>query len=133
MDFLALALQASFLPVTFAKPPEIDIGAPGCVLRPGEGEPSKSGDIVTVDYCIQSADGKELANSMKRGISQTFVLLKSGGDGLLNVATLGAKVGEVRQVVLLMEEWYSPIGPYRLVQSPGPVAVRIRVTNIDRR
>lgn len=133
MDFLAFALQTSFLPISFGPPPDLQLGAPGCIVRSGEGEPCKSGDLVTVDYCILSADGKELANSEKRGICHTFVLLKSGGDDLLNAATLGARLGEVRRVVLLKEDWYSPIGPFRLIRDPGPIVVRIRLNQIDRR
>ena len=133
MDFLALALQTSFLPISFSPQPEVPLGAPGCLVRAGEGDTCKSGDLVTIDFCIQGADGKELANSEKRGICHSFVLFKSGGDDLLGAATVGARLGEVRQVVLLREDWYPSIGKYRLVQEPGPVVVRIRVNQISRR
>ena len=133
MDFLALALQASFLPITFNPQPDVQLGAPGCILRAGDGEVCKSGDLVTIDYCINGPDGKELANSEKRGICHSFILLKSGGDELLGAATVGARLGEVRQVVLLREDWYAAIGAYRLIQEPGPVVVRVRVNQIARR
>jgi hypothetical protein len=132
MDFLALVLQASFLPVSLS-PPSEPLGGPGCIVRSGEGDPCKSGDLVSIDFCIIGVDGKELANSEKRGISQTFVVLKSEGDDLLNAATLGARLGELRQVVLMKEDWYGGVGQYHLVRDPGPVIVRIRVNQITHR
>lgn len=133
MDFLALALQTSFLPVVMGPIPEPALGAPGFIVAEGTGEPCRTGDIVAVEFWVRGPDGKELANSEKRGVTHTFVVFGPNSDRLLDVATLGAKVGEQRNLILFAEDWYSPIGPYRLIRQPGPLAVSIRVGQIWRR
>jgi hypothetical protein len=133
MDFLSVALQCSFLPVTVGASPSATFEAPGYVLQAGSGDPAKSGDLVTVDYCIQDESGKEIANSERRGIPYTFELFATPGDLLLNGATLGARSGEERLLVFLAEEWHPEVGPFNLVRNPGPLLVRIRVARVDRR
>lgn len=106
---------------------------PGYVLQAGQGTPSKSGDLVTIDYWVQDSGGKEIANSERRGISQTFLLMGTPGDYLLTNAVLGARQGEERIVVLLAEDNYPEISPLNLMKTPGLLTIRLRVARIDRR
>lgn len=106
---------------------------PGFVLEAGQGEPSRSGDRVTIEFIIQDDAGKEIANSERRGLPQTFNLFSSNADAILNSATLGAKKGESRAVVMLAEEWYADISALSLIRNPGPLLIRVRVLDIERR
>jgi hypothetical protein len=133
MDFLSLALQCSFLPVSIGPISEPVLEAPGFVLQSGIGEPCKSGDRITLDFWIRDEKGKEIANSERRGLCQTFDLFGRTGDTLLNSAALGAREGEERFVILLAEEWLDEVGPFNLVQKQGPLLIRIRVSRLDRR
>lgn len=133
MDFLSVALQCSFLPVSVSASPEALLEAPGYVIQAGSGEAAKSGDRVTIDYSIQDENGKEIANSERRGVPYTFELFAAPGDQLLNGATLGAKAGEERLLVFIAEEWHPEVGSFNLVRNPGPLLVRIRVSRVERR
>jgi hypothetical protein len=133
MDFLSVALQCSFLPVTVGASPSVVLEAPGCVVQAGTGEAAKSGDRVTIDYCIQDENGKEIANSERRGIPYTFDLFSAPGDLLLNGAALGARSGEERIMIFFAEEWHPEVGSFNLVRNPGPLLVRIRMARIERR
>ncbi len=133
MDFLSVALQCSFLPITVGATPAVNLDAPGYVLQAGTGEPAKTGDRVTIDYNIQDDSGKEIANSERRGIPYTFELFAPPGDTLLNGATLGAREGEERWLIFIAEEWHPEIGSFNLVRNPGPLLVRIRVSKVERR
>jgi hypothetical protein len=133
MDFLSLALQCSFLPIVIGPPIEIELGAPGYIVQTGSGDPCRSGDKVTLDFLIQDENGKEIANSFRRGIDHTFELFGSPGDALLTGAALGAQTGEERWVVLIAEKWYEGFTPFSLIRNPGPVLVRVKVSKIERR
>ena len=133
MEFLSLVLQCSFLPVLVGGEPAVPFAGPGHIIQAGEGTPSRSGDRVTIDYWVQDAGGKEIANSERRGISQTFNLMATPGDYLLSNTALGARQGEERIVVILAEDNYSEISPLNLMKSPGLLVVRLRVARIDRR
>lgn len=133
MDFMSLALQCSFLPVSLGLCAEPLIESPGFLIQPGVGEPSRSGDRLTVDFWIRDESGKEIANSERRGFCHTFDLFGQPGDGLLNGAALGAREGEERVLVMLAEEWHGELGFFRLIRNPGPLLVRIRVARIERR
>lgn len=133
MEFLSLALQCSFLPIVVMAEPETPFAGPGYVVQQGQGSPAKSGDRVTVDFWVQDASGKEIANSERRGISQTFSLLQTPADILLSNAAIGAKEGEERIVVLFAETNYPEISPLSLIKKPGLLVVRLRVARIDRR
>lgn len=133
MEFLSLALQCSFLPIVVTPEPEIPLPGPGYIVQQGQGTPAVAGDRVTVDFWVQDATGKEIANSERRGIGQTFSLLQTPGDYLLSNAAMGAKEGEERIVVLFAEANYPEISPLSLVKRPGALIVRLRVARIDRR
>ena len=133
MEFLSLVLQCSFLPVVVGEEPAVPFSGPGYILESGRGMPSRSGDLMTIDYWVQDAGGKEIANSERRGISQTFALMGTPGDYLLTNAALGARQGEERVVVLFAEDNYPDISPLSLMKTPGLLTIRLRVARIDRR
>ena len=130
MDFLSLVLQCSFLPSCVGFSPELPLDAPGIVLQTGVGGVAKTGDRITLDYWIQDENGKEIANSERRGLTQTFYLFGPTSDPLLSGAALGARSGEERLVVLMAEEWYAEISAIGLIRNPGPISIRIRVLEV---
>jgi hypothetical protein len=133
MDFLSIALQCSFLPIAVGWTPEAELDSPCFVVRKGSGENARQGDRVTVDFWIQDESGKEIANSQRRGIEHSFDIFGKPGDPLLSAATLGAKPGEERVVILFAEDWLEETGPFSLIRNPGALVVRVRVSRVDRR
>ncbi len=133
MEFLVLALQCSFLPVSLKGVPTEAVPGPAYVVQAGTGVSAKNGDRVTLDYWIKDANGKEIANSDRRGIPFTFNLLSSSGDSLLSKAAVGVKAGEERVIVLFPDEDYGGIGPNSFVKVSGPLIIRVKVSQVDRR
>ena len=133
MDFISIALQCSFLPVMLSPASDVDMGTPGFIVQPGQGDTTKSGDRVTIDFWIQDQNGKEIANSERRGTGHTFDAFATPGDRLLNAAAIGSRPGEERLLIMEAEQWYPDYGPFSLLREPGLLVVRVRVQRIDRR
>lgn len=132
MGIISLALQMSFMPLEIEGCDILEFAPISVIAAPGLGAPVREGDLITVDYRVEDASGKEIANSERRGLASTFVQGTPLADALLSASSREAREGEERWVVLLKEDWYS-ISPYGLTSSSGPVLVWLRVLKITRR
>ncbi len=133
MDFLSLALQCSFLPITVSQEPTIELDMPGIVLAQGIGDGGKSGDRVTIDFIVRDQSGKEIANSLIRGVPHTFDILSIPGDILLNGVAIKGRSGEERMMFVESQAWYGETSPFSLIRASGTLLVWVRIAKIERR
>lgn len=103
------------------------------VNEPGSGVVCASGDIVTLDYRIEDESGKEIANSERRGLPSTVEIGGVNSDPLLSAAASGARLGEERWTILVVDDWYPPATSGSLMRASGAVLVRVRVSGLYRR
>ena len=79
-------------------------------IRVGEGKLVEQGDRVTIHYRVTDPGKKELANSMKRGLTYTMVFGGRNSDPLVMVALAGMHVGGSRYAKLPAEMFATGIG-----------------------
>jgi len=128
MGIISLALQVSMLPIAISGPEPTVF-----VKDPGSGVVCVPGDVVTIDYSIEDETGKELANSERRGLPSTVEIGGAYTDPLLSAATNGARLGEERWAILVVDDWYPQPSPGSLVRTTGTVLVRLKVSGLYRR
>lgn len=133
MGFLSFLLQVCFLPITVGAQDAVPDLSPTFIEKPGNGIYAQSGDRVTIHFMVLDSNGKELANSERRGLSHTMDLFGSPSDPLLQAAALGAREGETRYLVLMAEDVVPEVGSFNLIRNPGPLLVKIQIERILRR
>lgn len=69
-------------------------------LPRAHGEAVEAGDIVRIRFRACRGDGREVANSLVRGLDYTFVLGEPGRDPVISAIQPGAKVGSRRRIEL---------------------------------
>lgn len=84
--------QAPFLPVLDAAiaPARVE------VLQTGSGVTAQTGDLVTVHFIVRTLEGKELANTVKRGMPYTVEL--APGGTFWTTAVAGLRPGGVTRL-----------------------------------
>lgn len=133
MGFLSFLLQICFLPMSVGTQDVANDLSPTFIEAPGTGIYAQSGDRVTIHFLVLDSNGKELANSERRGLAHTMDLFGSPSDPILQAAALGAREGETRYLILLAEDVVPEVGTFNLIRNPGPLLVRIQVERIQRR
>ena len=122
------------LPIAIGTTGGSEIEAPiFCDSESGSGNTVLSGDVVTIQYTVLDCQGKEIANSARRGLGMTFNVLGSNSDSLLQLAVIGARENETRSVVLNAEDIFAEQSVFSIVRNPGPLLVTVKVERITRR
>jgi hypothetical protein len=134
MGIIAFLLQLSMLPIAAGTSSGAEIEAPlFCGSEPGTGDAVLTGDLVTIQYSIADWQGKEIANSNRRGLGMTFNVLGSNSDGLLQLAVIGARQNETRTLVVNAEDFFADQSVFSIVRNPGPLLVTVKIERISRR
>lgn len=91
----------------------------------GNGVAVQAGDVATVNFRVCVKDGKELANTIKRGLPFSFVVGEPGACALWTETVKGMAVGGERRIAIAPKTALASI-ELREIVPPG-VALDIRV------
>lgn len=103
----------------------------------GSGYAAKAGDRVTVDFTLGTHDGKEIANTQKRGLTYTLLLGAPNTSPLWQSLLSGAQAGSQRRVSFSGDAVFGPeglppfIGPGMQVQGTVKVLRVVRVNSAE--
>jgi len=84
--FGSIALQVT-------APPKLDYVKD---LTPGAGVAAAAGDVATIEFIVRLQSGKEIANTLKRGLSYTFQITEDSNP--FSVAAQGMRQAAEREV-----------------------------------
>jgi FKBP-type peptidyl-prolyl cis-trans isomerase len=116
-------------PVTIQKPkivlPPQPTGPKFADNPKGYGNPSQSGDVVTIQFLVKRKNGPDLADSKKRGLPYTFKIGEPGNDPLLDLVVKGMKVGAVRTATVRAVDAYGSEGAPPLIAGTDTLVVVI--------
>ena len=95
---LSALLACASVALGAAKPPAAN--PQFVVLKPGFGAEAHNDDLVRIRFSARRIDGKEVANSLRRGLDYSFVLGETGVDPIIEAVQPGMRVGCVWRVWL---------------------------------
>jgi peptidylprolyl isomerase len=98
----------------------------------GTGSGARDGDRITVDFTITTVDGKELANSQRRGLPFTLVLGDPNVSPFWWPALKGARKGCERQLTFSSDVVFGPEGAPPFVPHGAQLFGTIRVLHVIR-
>jgi FKBP-type peptidyl-prolyl cis-trans isomerase len=102
-------------------------------IREGTGLRAESGDRVTLEFVITSADGREIANSVKRGLAFTLELGAPRGARALSEAIGGMREGGARRVRFDSDAFFGPLGVPPILSLGMSLVAEVRVTRVQKR
>ncbi len=96
-------------------------------LRPGNGRAIQPGDLVTVHFQVETSEGRELANTRKRGLpySVEFRLTDSFWSAMLT----GMRAGGERKLALPSDLYFGQNGVSGVVPSGTTLLAKIQVVS----
>lgn len=99
-------------------------------LAEGSGLPAESGDLVTVHFVVRTAEGKELANTLKRGMPYTVEL--SEPQSFWAVAVEGLKADGRRRVRANSSQFFGRHGVSPIVPSDTWLEAELTVLKVQK-
>lgn len=94
-------------------------------LRPGSGRAIQPGDLVTVHFQVETADGKEIANTHKRGLPYSVEFRM--GESFWSAMLTGMRAGGERKVSLQSDLFFGEGGVTGIVPSGTMLMATVKV------
>jgi FKBP-type peptidyl-prolyl cis-trans isomerase len=124
----ALGLVAGTFGVEQAAPSADPISVQ--ILREGSGAAAQSGDLATVHFVVRTKDGKELANSFKRGMSYT-VELGEPGDFWTTVLE-GLRVGGMSRLSANSSHFFGKNGILGIIPADTELMADVKLLKVEK-
>ncbi|MBI5706589.1 MAG: FKBP-type peptidyl-prolyl cis-trans isomerase [Armatimonadetes bacterium] len=96
------------------------------------GLPAKPGDRVTVEFVVSTMEGKEIANSAKRGLPYTVAIGDPASNPFWQTALGSCRVGMERKIMFSAENFFGTEGAPPVVPADTPLLGIIRIVRIVR-
>lgn len=129
--WITISARFAFIPVTIEQPWATG-GFAIYELKAGTGREVRDGDLVTIHVVAATLEGKEIANSEKRGLPLRFVLGNAETPAYLDLAVRGMSLGAERRVVLPPELAFGADGEPPIIPPNATLSVRVRVVRIEK-
>lgn len=129
--WISIGAQLSFMPVKVEQPWAMG-GFAIYELKAGAGRAVRDGDLVTMHVIAATPEGKEIANSEKRGLPLRFVLGNAETPGYLDLAVRGMALGAERKIILPPDLAFGANGEPPIIPPNATLVVRVRVIKIER-
>ncbi|MFH1789809.1 MAG: FKBP-type peptidyl-prolyl cis-trans isomerase [bacterium] len=101
------------------------------ILQQGSGEPTKSGDKVTVNYVGTLQDGTKFDSSIDRGQPFVFTLGQNSVIQGWELGVIGMKVGEKRKLTIPSELAYDEAGAGGIIPPNATLIFEIDLLEIN--
>ncbi|MBX3118815.1 MAG: FKBP-type peptidyl-prolyl cis-trans isomerase [Fimbriimonadaceae bacterium] len=94
-------------------------------VRPGSGRSIQPGDLVTIHFQVETAEGRELANTHKRGLPYSIEFRV--GDSFWATMLSGMRAGGERRLMLPSDVYFGENGVPGVVPSGTTLMAKIQV------
>ncbi len=101
------------------------------VLKEGSGEPSKTGDLVTVHYVGTLENGVKFDSSVDRGTPFSFTLGQNRVIQGWELGVLGMKAGEKRKLTIPPELGYGERGAGAIIPPNATLIFQVELLKIN--
>jgi len=131
---LGIGLSVFGLRLPQSAPPSLSVFTPAEVevVRPGTGDPLRPGDRVTLNLSVRTQDGKEIANTRKRGLAYTLVIGEDDAKPFWRLVLAGIRSGEERLVRVDAEAAFGPLGVPPVFLAQGELRASVEVLRVVR-
>lgn len=107
---------------------ETGTGLRYCVVRQGDGELIRKGDVVSMDYEVRLLNGETLYGSNKDGV-KTFVVGRGGVEKGLEEAVLYLHKGDVATIIIPSHLGYGLLGDGDKIPSKATLVYKVKILN----
>lgn len=100
------------------------------IVRPGTGPIAQTGDRVTVHFIVRTAEGKELANTLKRGMPYSIELSNPGS--FWNSSVEGLRVGGAARFSANSSLFFGKAGVLPVVPPDTPLIAYVTLLKVEK-